>query len=66
MDVYRHDRGLTMNVSEGELNGLPEFNPHFYNFSMILTAVLRRYIAPVTKALIRLADFSITLRTEAQ
>ena len=35
MDVYRHERGLTMNVSEGELNGLPEFNPHFYNFSMI-------------------------------
>ena len=35
MDAYIKDRGMTRTVGEGELNGLPSLNPHFFNFSML-------------------------------
>lgn len=35
MDKYIASQGMTMAVGEGELNGLPSLNPHFYNFTML-------------------------------
>ena len=35
MDAYIASSGRLLNVPEGELNGLPSLNPHFYNFTML-------------------------------
>ena len=35
MDAFIKSNGMTREVGEGELNGLPALNPHFYNFSML-------------------------------
>ena len=35
MDAFIKERGMTRTVGEGELNGLPSLNPHFFNFSML-------------------------------
>jgi hypothetical protein len=35
MDAFIKERGMARAVSEGELNGLPPLNPHFFNFSML-------------------------------
>jgi len=35
MDAFIAQRGATLTVGEGELNGLPALNPHFHDFSML-------------------------------
>ena len=35
MTEYIKEFGHTMQVGEGELNGLPSLNPHFYNWTML-------------------------------
>eukprot|EP01079_Euglenida_sp_SAG-EU17-18_P008436 gene8436-7723_t len=35
MDAYIKDRGMNITVPQGELNGLPALNPHFYGWTML-------------------------------